>query len=1280
MRIMQIRTMVLLTVIVILAVSAMLPSQYMENQLSAQNSPSRTNSTQSSVRHNSPQEILPIRQIPNPKLENRTHSLFPNSHEVNVQAGYSSEPAPMGIADYGVSSSGAYEYASNSSLGVIVINSLSTSCPSCSGYTSSMSFQLNVNLQFIAGGHTYVYWIQDVAQVDTSLRYIDFIDNVWNLSSSPSNMTSNGISGSGAVALSGTTGFYYALASSSDPGNDVYLTYPSTVEFEVNSSLNTSGKPTVAFAYNDGLGWVTYDTVTFTAVTSLTSLSGFVVDGFQYDPAGLFYDSELVMGGPGGGTQTNDTQSNVQLMLEYWNGHNYQMITNAYNYGSDTAEGMSNVTDGTYYFTNNGTLFVDVQAGAGSLANSYDQSQIGVVSISSTLASGTLTWGNASMASPGPADVSFVDNEVNVTIYPGLWLMHVYASSVLYGSDDVSLTAGGDLKLSMTTSTVSCLVSAVVNGSGTKCTASVLGSSPTGTVTWSQTSSNGGLVSFTTSTCTLSSGSCSVNLTGTSPGKIDISVTYGGDTSNWVSSGSYNLTVSELSGIVDTIDYPIYNGLNSSATRTITVTNPAGNSGLSSLTITIPAGATSSTPTGSCPSDSGVPGGCSVTVFGSGPWAIVYSTTSGALVPAGSTIKITVTIRTEISVAVSGVADMYSFSISATDTNGRGVVLSSMTVYETATVTLSVTNPSTTTHSVLQPFNVGIDATNGSSTLVSGLPLEVSNSSDVFLSPEYFTSTSSATEIQVNGTVAGQVHLTFAWEGSLDSDSSGAVIASVVSETFTITTSFTISQTYGIAGATLSVDGSGFAGSSIITIKYGGNPVSTAPSSCVTNSSGYFSCNIVVPAASSASVNVTSVVIQATDGSSNSASVEFNQVTYPPLDTLFSVYGSRPDLQSAFPNVVNGSTSSLYSLTNWAANTVNDQTGDSSYSTLYPYGYYYDLMSVYSARGDLQSAFPNAFTSSTSFEGLVSWAGGVVTDAYLDGSYASLLPYGYWYALMSTYNARSDLQSALPNVYTSTSSFAKLVSWAQGVVSDQYADSSYYQLEGFGYWYNLMGLYNSRPDLQSAFPNAYSSRAGFTSLVNWAGGVVTKHWVDSSFSTLNLTGYWYDLMSVYNSRADLQIAIPNAYTSHSSFSSLVEWAGSVVIIGTDSSYSTLLPYSYWYNLMGIYSSRSDLQNALPDVYSSMTQFTRLVSWAGGVVTQQTTDSSYNSLKITGYWYDLMAIYNSRADLQSALPDAYSSSSSYSNLLIWAKNVVTNGPSYDSSYPLLNYYASYYEAS
>jgi hypothetical protein len=50
---------------------------------------------------------------------------------------------------------------------------------------------------------------------------------------------------------------------------------------------------------------ITYDAVIFIGVTGLTSLKGFVVDGTQYNPFGFFYDSELILRGPGGWIYNN---------------------------------------------------------------------------------------------------------------------------------------------------------------------------------------------------------------------------------------------------------------------------------------------------------------------------------------------------------------------------------------------------------------------------------------------------------------------------------------------------------------------------------------------------------------------------------------------------------------------------------------------------------------------------------------------------------------------------------------------------------------------------------------------------------------------------------------------------------------------------------------------------------------------------------------------------------------------------------------------------------------
>jgi len=208
---------------------------------------------------------------------------------------------------------------------------------------------------------------------------------------------------------------------------------------------------------------------------------------------------------------------------------------------------------------------------------------------------------------------------------------------------------------------------------------------------------------------------------------------------------------------------------------------------------------------------------------------------------------------------------------------------------------------------------------------------------------------------------------------------------------------------------------------------------------------------------------------------------------------LLNVYNSRADLQTAFPEAATGTYTNLV---NWAYGVVSQQWVDGSYDALAPYAYWYALMNTYDTSPDLQVAFPNAYYSTTSYRGLINWAGGVVTQKWTDGRYNILNTYGYWYDLMSTYNARSDLQSEFSNVYSNstTANYLSLINWAGGVVLQKWVDGSYTSLQPFGYWYGLMMVYNTSPDLQSAFPNAYASQSAYQSLINWAGGVVTQQW------------------------------------------------------------------------------------------------------------------------------------------------------------------------------------------
>ena len=92
---------------------------------------------------------------------------------------------------------------------------------------------------------------------------------------------------------------------------------------------------------------------------------------------------------------------------------------------------------------------------------------------------------------------------------------------------------------------VSCASSTLLMGESVTCTATVAGSSPTGTVAWSQTGTGG--VSFSSGSCTLSPlGQCQVNVTGTSAGPVTLNATYSGDSNNRGSSGAFAIAVNSV--------------------------------------------------------------------------------------------------------------------------------------------------------------------------------------------------------------------------------------------------------------------------------------------------------------------------------------------------------------------------------------------------------------------------------------------------------------------------------------------------------------------------------------------------------------------------------------------------------------------------------------------------------------------------------------------------------------------------------------------------------------
>jgi len=352
--------------------------------------------------------------------------------QVNIKLNYANEPAPMGIVDYGISPSGPYILTTTQWEGEIDIYSLSATSTS-SQFPNSVSFQLNVVLNYEYDGNTYALWVQDVAFFDTQMDEMWFENNIWNFTAPNANVT--GLSGNGAIYTDQQYQTYYAYSAYDYPGANVTLSLPAGIYLLVNVTTNSLGQPVIYFWYNDGYGWVNYDTVTVTNVVGASNVY-FLVDGYTYTPAyypggpGLYYDAELIMGGPGNGTSATITNGFVLLQLFYWNGHNFQEVKNAYNFGSDTGETVSNVIVQWGHFQSNGSLVAMLTAGSGSLGSLWNQSVITQLTIYAPVDNGYVYVYNESIPYPQGAEetygVPFVGGEAILTLHAMDYAILVY--------------------------------------------------------------------------------------------------------------------------------------------------------------------------------------------------------------------------------------------------------------------------------------------------------------------------------------------------------------------------------------------------------------------------------------------------------------------------------------------------------------------------------------------------------------------------------------------------------------------------------------------------------------------------------------------------------------------------------------------------------------------------------------------------------------------------------------------------------------------------------------
>jgi Thermopsin/Galactose oxidase, central domain len=216
--------------------------------------------------------------------------------------------------------------------------------------SDAYSLQLNAVLAntVLFGGPGYEFWCQDVFEFFPSERRAAFVSNIWNLSgSSPLGA---------AIYEHGPNGTRYA---------DVYvaetlltnITYPFDLALYLNSTL-LDGRDAVSFSGTlSGPGEFVrapFDYAVFNSTAPqsapLSAPAEFSANGMGYDPAGLTNDFELVLGGPGGGSQASLFAANADLGLAYWNPDarrgvgGYSSIPSAFTYGGETGETASGAT------------------------------------------------------------------------------------------------------------------------------------------------------------------------------------------------------------------------------------------------------------------------------------------------------------------------------------------------------------------------------------------------------------------------------------------------------------------------------------------------------------------------------------------------------------------------------------------------------------------------------------------------------------------------------------------------------------------------------------------------------------------------------------------------------------------------------------------------------------------------------------------------------------------------------------------------------------------------
>ncbi len=287
---------------------------------------------------------------------------------------YTGDPAPMGLADYGINGNGegseTYSIVNTTALlGFVDANATGIQGEDLyQNLPDAFSVQLNAvltNVQLF-GVSGYSFWTQNIVTYYPSAETMVLLTNVWNFSAPRAAMTANSISAHGPFGTHqyAELGFYYA-----EEDLTTEITYPFNLTLALDSSV-TGGANNVSFSVDlssskvpsEDFNDTSWDYVIFNSSGDARSSvvldpSNFTANGVKYNPVNLTDDFELVIVGPGGGSQVDLSTADATLGLAYYVGTGFHSVPSAFNYGDETGETSTGASVAWSNLAGHGPLF-----------------------------------------------------------------------------------------------------------------------------------------------------------------------------------------------------------------------------------------------------------------------------------------------------------------------------------------------------------------------------------------------------------------------------------------------------------------------------------------------------------------------------------------------------------------------------------------------------------------------------------------------------------------------------------------------------------------------------------------------------------------------------------------------------------------------------------------------------------------------------------------------------------------------------------------------------------